>query len=745
MNELSIDAREEARLKALSEYGPLENAGIKELDQIVNLASQQFNTPVCLVSIVQSDRVYFKSRVGLDICDAPREISLCSHAINEPEIFIVPDASQDQRFEENPQVTKNNGVRFYAGVPLRTAEGHPIGVFCIIDNKPRYDFSHSHQETLKAFANLVMQQLELYKSEQSQTQLIESENRFSLLVSRIKDYAIYMLNPDGIVTNWNLGAERFKGYKPEEIIGKHFECFYTEEDRAISRPQRALETVLTEGRFEDIGWRVRKDGSRFWANVVIDPIHNDAGHLVGFAKITRDISEQQKHQEQLKFLAYHDFLTSLPNRLNVKTHLDDLLSSGKPVAVVLLDMRDFSHFSDTVGHETGDAVLKEVAVRLRRSSPENAIIGRLGNDEFAILMPGVGDPTLAANHAIMISNTLKSPFRHEGEEFEMDLDMGLAMGPQHGDNAQDLLGNADLALRRSKKELSDQFRLYEPMFRKVVVGRRNFQHDLRNAIHNGQLKLFYQPQVSLKDGKIVGAEALVRWDHPDRGLLSPASFLPLLEHTTLEPILGNWIIEKAAAHAKLIRDKGHKTYQVGVNLFSSQLRSNEILAAINNAVQKYQITPDALEIEITENIILSNNKSAMAILNKLREIGVGVAFDDYGTGYASLSLLKSYPLTCLKVDRSFVKHICENKKDMTLIKVIIYLANKFDLKLIAEGIETKEQARELKKLGCDQAQGYLFGRPTREEEISKLLESQKLSLETSHDQTAIDSIKRHAG
>jgi diguanylate cyclase (GGDEF)-like protein/PAS domain S-box-containing protein len=548
-----------------------------------------------------------------------------------------------------------------------------------------------------------------------------TRNPFQLLVENIAGYAIYMLDPQGIVTNWNLGAQRFKGYKPAEIIGQHFRRFFADEDRLNGLPEKILATAAEEGRSESEGWRVRKDGSRFWAHVVVDTIRDESGELIGFAKITRDITERRKSQVRLQKLAHYDGLTALPNRTTLREHLNHALDTRQPATVLMLDLDGFKEVNDTLGHAAGDSILKSAGERIRSCVGDDGFVGRLGGDEFAIVISDLADPLRAAELCDRLIRAFRLPLVWEGQEFFLSLSVGIAFSPRHGDDAEDLLASADLALYQAKAEPRKSYRVFQPSLKQAALARRHCDQELRHAVATDQLELFYQPQVSLADYRVVGVEALLRWRHPQHGLLAPGAFLNVLECGALAPVVGDWAIREAAAQARQIRDLGPERFRVSVNLFGAQLRRGQLRSAVVRALEENSLPPEVLELEITENIFLQQGDAMIAPLRELRELGVGIAFDDYGAGFASLRLLKRFPLSRLKIDQSFVHNLCADSEDAAVVRAISYLAESFSLEVTAEGVEKEEQRKRLRELGCERAQGYLFGRPIPADEMMRLI------------------------
>jgi len=457
---------------------------------------------------------------------------------------------------------------------------------------------------------------------------------------------------------------------------------------------------------------------------VIDTIRDGNGSLLGFAKVTRDMSDRRRYEEHLYRLAHFDPLTELPNREALRTALREALNTEPPVTVLMLDLDGFKEINDTLGHAAGDAILKAAAHRLRTCIGTKGMVGRLGGDEFAVVLPRLADPIIAASTCEELIDAFSTPIAWEDQDSYLGLSIGICMGPRHGDTAEELLSSADLALYRAKADGRCSYSLFQPSFRQAVIARRTCELELRRAVAEGELELHYQPQMHLADRSIVGAEALLRWRHPQHGLLAPGAFLHVLESGTLAATVGNWVIRMACAYAANMRRLGFVGFSVGVNLFGAQFRNDSLVSIVTDALQADALPPDALELEITENIILRHHEAMIAPLRELRALGVAIAFDDYGTGYASLSLLKRFPLSRLKIDRSFVRNLGSDPGDAALIRTILYLAENFGLEATAEGIETELQESLLRDLGCRFGQGFLYGRPMPAPQMLELLTCQ---------------------
>ncbi|SCM77632.1 putative signal transduction protein [uncultured Pleomorphomonas sp.] len=590
------------RLKALSEYGLGDERPLPSLDSVVRIAARMFDMPVAAVNMIGSDHVFFAASTGVGEVDMSRDVSFCAHAITQDSVMVVPDATTDERFHDNPLVTGSAGLRFYAGVPLLSANGLPLGALCVIDHKPHEDFSQDDRSRLRELANMAADRLELRRIEVS--------------------------------------AER----------------------------------------------AVRLD-------------------------VPQDVAACQDEAKELYRLANFDILTGLANRGRFFRQVEEALARPLPVAAVMIDLESFKDVNDTLGHAVGDYILQEVAHRLETSVRDTGIAARIGGDEFAILLYDVTDPQRASEISNAVNDAIARPIIIDDQEIRIAASCGVALAPLHTGNPVELLGNADLALFRAKTNRRGRSLVFEPSLRMEAAARRLYGMEIHRAVKEGEFLLVYQPQIRLSDGALTGAEALIRWRHPIRGLLTPAAFLPALERGPLAATVGSWVLDEACAQAALWRRNGMETFRMGVNLFAAQLRGSDFATEVIDTLEKHGLPPSSLELEITENIVLDHDDVVLEKLRDLRAYGIGIAFDDFGTGYASLSLLKRYPLTRIKIDRSFVDGMLVSEKDASVVRAILDIARAFDLETIAEGIEREPQRDGLLHQGCTEGQGYLIGKP----------------------------------
>ena len=366
-------------------------------------------------------------------------------------------------------------------------------------------------------------------------------------------------------------------------------------------------------------------------------------------------------------------------------------------------------------------LLREIARRLTALGGAKPTLARMGGDEFALLIPDLTDPQQATHLATDILRQIAQPLNVHGQLLRITASCGLASAPAQAQEAMELVGDADLALFKAKRAGRGQYFLFTADLRAEAVARRRYGLELHRAVDEGEFLLFYQPQINLDNGVVTGAEALIRWNHPKRGLLAPAAFLPALEAGPLAATVGSWVINEACAQTAYWRRNGATDFRIGINLFSAQFRTGDLVAEIIEALDRHGLPPQALELEVTENIVLDNDEIIFTMLERLRTYGVGIAFDDFGTGYASLSLLKTYPLTRIKIDRSFVQNMLTSKRDAAVVGAILDMARGFNLETIAEGIETDDLHTTLLNDKCDEGQGYLYGKPMPALQFEKLL------------------------
>ncbi|THV23423.1 EAL domain-containing protein [Peteryoungia ipomoeae] len=454
---------------------------------------------------------------------------------------------------------------------------------------------------------------------------------------------------------------------------------------------------------------LRAGGAEFPIEIAVSTWKDEGGNFWAGATI-RDISERRERDARLMRLASQDTLTGLQNRHEFVSRLEDWLQTGQRGALALMDLDGFKEINDIHGHLIGDSVLQAVGVRLSYLLGDSLAIGRLGGDEFTCLLKDTKDAREAQARANSIVAAFRKPFSLGGLELNVGASIGIALAPEHGTDAEMLIASADFALSRAKAVGGRRALVFHEAMRHETQARRDMLDELRLALRNGELELYFQPQVDLVHQSVVGFEALIRWNHPSKGLLLPGHFLPALEQSSLATEIGWWTIDQACRMAAKVNGEGAR-YRIAVNLFTQQFRASNLSDRVKAALNAHHLRPDCLELEVTEQVTLNDDEASMQTLMAIRDIGVGVAFDDFGTGYASLSSLQRFPLTTLKIDRGFIRDIQTRKSDTAITRALVTMSREMGLRTVAEGIETESQAAFLRSLGCEEGQGYLYGRP----------------------------------
>lgn len=721
-----IPEDEDARLAALAEYGLLDTPAEEALDRIVRLAARIFDTPTALVSLIDRDRQFFKARVGIGRAETSRDTSFCAHGLESAEVLVVPDARLDSRFADNPLVTGPPGIRFYAGAPLISPSGRNLGSLCVVDVKPRPPLSETDVTTLKDLAALVMDQFEARRIETARN---IGWTRFERIAETSPD-AIICTDVEGVLTFWNRAAEALFGFTADQVLGQGVEMILPDAMRDSHRHR--MQHAASGGGTRLVGTTVELVGIRYDGGQI--PIELSLsmwpeGKSTGFGAIVRDLTHRKENEANLYRLAHLDHLTDMANRDAFASQLAACVAAGTPLDLMMIDLDEFKVVNEAWGHSRGDHVLKRLAERIRRTLGDvgsmepgtGPFLGRLGGDEFAAILPGnAGRAELTALSRRLIA-AIKEPIDVDGQHVSVGACVGIASYPADAGSAEDLLANVDLALYQAKADGPLTHRFFVRALRDVVVERRILEMELKSALDRGQLELFYQPQIDLATRRVLGAEALLRWRHPARGVLTPPDFIDVLETSAIAPEVGERIIVSACEQATRWRMAGYPDFQMSVNLFGRQIVGGGLVASVMGPIEKLGLPPSAIEIEITETTILSRDDAILEPLRSLCKAGVRIAFDDYGTGYASLSLLKNFPLTRLKIDKSFVTNLVDDPEDAAVVQAIIFLARNFNLRVIAEGVETEEQAQVLLDRGCQEAQGFLFGRPVPAAEFEATL------------------------
>ena len=582
----------------------------------------------------------------------------------------------------------------------------------------RAHYGESERQHLASLANLAGSVLQVHSLAQRTTHAyvqVESQLQHQTQILDHIHESVVTMDMSGFILSWNKGAERLFGYTPVEAVGRNILFLYDDED--MDAPDPFLEHG---GRLMEVR-RKKKSGEVFWASLSLSPLCDLNNRPMGLIAYLSDITERKLAEERIHHLAYYDALTNLPNRTLLTKLVDQALmvaQRGKLQGCVLfIDLNRFKLINDTLGRKVGDALLCEVARRFRTVLRDQDLVARLGGDEFAIGLFDLGQHFEASMVAQKLLATLNSPIVIDGHDLRVGGSIGISVYPQDGDDAETLLRLADIAMYRAKQDggvNGEHVAFYSQDMNQGMQERMRIETGLRHALGNGELLLHYQPKFCIDNGKIIGAEALVRWRHPVRGLVPPAEFIPLAEATGLVVQVGEWVLEAACAQAKLWKDAGLPPIRLAVNVSAREFTAS-LPGRVTDTLNRYGLEPTWLELEITESTLMHNIDRVIGIMDRITALGVTLSLDDFGTGYSSLSYLKRFPIDTLKIDRSFTIGIPSDANDCAIANTIISIAQQLKHKVIAEGVETVEQLAFLKNSGCDEAQGYLFSQPLEAE------------------------------
>jgi diguanylate cyclase len=558
---------------------------------------------------------------------------------------------------------------------------------------------------------------------QKDTVIQENESWYRSLYKN-NEYGIISLDTGGCIIKMNPAVTKIGGLREEEFINQHvskIRMHIVEEKRDITKDSFAESFQPIRNNFETT--ILHPNGNRVELSVLNVPVEIE-GEVVGNHIIVKDITEENRVKDKIRYLAYHDELTDLPNRrkFNQVLHqsIEKSTQDSSSFAVMVIDIDRFKMINDSLGHSYGDIFLQGVSDRIVKSAEGfHATIARMGGDEFTILCETGAERREAASLADKIIEALKQPFSLKDSEFYISASIGTAIFPDHGTDAVALLKKADTAMYEVKKQGKNGHLFYTPDFDVQLLENIEIERDLRKAIERKELVVYYQPQFHAESNRMIGVEALVRWNHPTKGMLSPGVFIPIAEETGLIYEIGTWVLREACRQMKHWHDEGGPLIPVSVNLSSHQFHQRNLVQYIKNILEETKLSPHFLELEITESMMMDPAVS-ISILHELNKIGTRISLDDFGTGYSSLSYLKKFPIHKLKIDRSFITDLSRNDNDKAIVATIISMAKHLKLDVIAEGIETKDQLDILTENHCKEIQGYYYSRPLSANEVEQV-------------------------
>lgn len=570
------------------------------------------------------------------------------------------------------------------------------------------------------FANLTYKQ-----------RLEESEHLHRFIVEHSPDI-VFMLDTEGKFTFLNDTVYQTLGYNKNELIGQHYSVLVSAqsrdqakyvfmERRSDERKSRHVELKLKH--------RAEAEYRYFDTSSMSVRLNRGPGgeeEFQGTYGVARDVTEKKEAQELINYQAYHDLLTGIPNRSLMEDRLSLAINQAKRnkqhLAVMFLDLDRFKWVNDTMGHPMGDRVLQAVSHRLEDTLRKGDTLARFGGDEFALVLPQVNRRADAETIAMKIINELKAPFVIDDHELHVTCSIGIAIYPEAGNTMEALIRSADLAMYSVKDKGKNSFEFFDESMNENTNARLLIERDLRRALADDHLVVCYQPQVNATTEKVVGFEALIRWRHPDNGVMYPGEFIPVAEETGLIIDVGNFVLDTACRDLKNWRDAGADNIRVSINFSATQIEQEDFIDQIVDTLKRYQLPGHCLEVEITENILMNDMSQVIQKLRRLTSLGINIAVDDFGTGYSSLSYLQQFPINTLKIDKSFISSININEGGTSIVNAIVAMAKGLKLNLVAEGVETDPQLDYLKELGCAEIQGWLFGKAEGAERTSEILQ-----------------------
>ncbi len=535
---------------------------------------------------------------------------------------------------------------------------------------------------------------------------------------------IMITDHSGVIQATNPAFSAITGYSEAEVMGRTPRLLRSDKETP-EHHQQMWQSLNSQGQWQGEMWNRRKNGEDYPQWMTISSLPSEYGENSQYVALFIDITKQKEREACIEYQAYHDALTALPNRRLFHDRLERALAqverNGESLAVLFIDLDRFKNINDSLGHDIGDQLLQAVAQRLKKAVRHEDSVARLGGDEFTVLLSRVSKRKEVEKIARKLTTVFRQPFEIDGHTLHISTSMGVALFPSDGKTPESLMKNADSAMYRAKEKGRNTYCFYSQQMNALAENRLVLENDLHDALMHGELIPFYQLQRDAHSGAVSGFEVLLRWNHPERGIVMPGEFIALAEESGLIVPIGAWVLEEACRQAKVWIDAGQADLTVAVNLSARQFQEPDLVKQVAEILNKTGLSARHLELEITENLLLQHSDQNSAVLQELHELGVCLALDDFGTGYSSLSYLKKFPFDRLKIDQSFVRGLPDNREDAALVEAIITLGHTLGLDIIAEGVESEAQLTFLRERGCDLIQGYLFSEPLPAEKVAQFL------------------------
>jgi len=646
-------------------------------------------------------------------------VGSCSAAVFTGERVVVGDIATHPYWATLKDLAAQARFGACCSQPIRSSSGELLGTFAI--------YHHESREHTKSDLNILEQSARL-AGIAIERKLIEQNLQIAAIAFESQE-GMLVTDANRVILRVNSAFSQITGYSEDEIIGKH-PGMLSSGRHDMDFYASMWESIVNTGSWEGDVWNRRKNGEVYPAHLTFTAVKGRDGTIVNYVATLVDITSRKSAEEEIQHLAYYDSLTGLPNRRLLMDRLSQALvtsSRGKGGgAILFLDLDHFKTLNDTLGHDVGDLLLKQVSERLTSCVREGDTVARIGGDEFVIMLEGLSDSIFeAARQAELICekilSVLNQAYQLNAYEYHSTTSIGATLFSGHEIESDELLKQADIAMYQSKTAGRNAIRFFDPVMQEVINNRALLERELHKAFDNEQFQLHYQLQVN-NLGQALGAEALIRWMHPERGMVLPFHFISLAEEIGLILPIGKWVIETACSQLNAWQQsKFTKDIVLSINVSAKQFRQADFAEQIQDAVNRHGINPALLKLELTESLLLENVEDIIATMTTLREIGVQFSLDDFGTGYSSLMYLKRLPLNQLKIDQSFVRDLITDPSDQAIVHTIIAMAKSLSLDIIAEGVETEEQLHFLLNKGCTCYQGYLFGRPLPIQQFEDLL------------------------
>ncbi len=769
MTVVPLPANEDARLAALHQADILDTEPEARFDRLTQMAAEICEVTRARLSFVTADSCWPKSQVGCDWGEISRDTSPAAWVVVGTEPLIISNLTLDERFSGHSLVTGDAALRFYAGIPIITSNRHVIGVLAVFDSQVR-TLAPTQICLLQAIANLVMEQIDLHNlaaaldevtvhGEQLEQQLASNEKLLQRLehhctmqaktITNLKTelneqkyqgemYSLVARSSNDGIWDWDLKTNKVHfDERWKELLGYGTADLSDSMDEWLERIHPDdLELFNAEIEANLVGWTLNlnnehrlqhQDGSYRWVLIRGMAAKGEDGTVHRLAGSILDVTDSKGAEQQLLHNAFHDVLTGLPNRALFMDRLKRSLNRTKYrpdylFGALFLDLDRFKVINDSLGHQVGDELLVGIARRLEKCLRPGDMIARLGGDEFAMIIDNLKCPEDALQTAERLHQEMSVPHLLSGREVYASASIGVALSQAAHETAQDFLRAADTAMYHAKSRGRGCVELFDTEMHARALGQLQIETDLRRALQREEFRVFYQPIVSTESRQVRGFEALVRWEHPEQGLLAPVRFMPVAEETGLVIPIDQWVLRQACAQLREWQQEFpmNPLLSISVNLSGKQFAHPDLCDKVRAILDETGVIPLSVKLEITESSLVENPDAAAQILRQLKELGVRISLDDFGTGYSSLSYLHRFPIDVLKIDRSFVNRMSVSKNS-EIVRTIITLAINLGMEVIAEGVETEDQVAQLTSMRCDYVQGYLFSQPIRDTAIHELL------------------------